>query len=207
MVAVALFFSNQTAPLPQGFGAAILTDDEYERDFNQMTDLSKDRLAAYDANRPLSPDDMAKLRQAGDLVDRLDAYRPLMASFYFLSGKIHHVLGEDDIAEERFRQCVLGIDRQMADQPQNAPLLRVTGAEAAYQLSLLLINRRDFKGALEQATLAVAADPQTSRYHTARGSALNELRRTDEAKQELKTALRLDPKNSRAAGLLRFISH
>ncbi len=207
VLAVALFLSNQTAPLPQGYGTAINDDAEYERLFVQMEGLSQSRIAAYDANKPLTTDDKEKLRQAGNLVDRLNTYRPLMASLYFISGKVHHILGEDEVAEQMFRQCVLGMDRQMADEPDKAPVLRVTGGEAAYQLSQLLYNRHDFKAALDQANLAVRAVPQDSRYHTQLGSVLNELRRTPEAKQELIKAIHLDPNNGRAVSLLRFISH
>ena len=207
LLAFALLASNQTAPVPQGYGKAILNDTQYEEVFNRMQALSKDRLVAYDAGRPLSTDDLAKLREAGNLVDLMDTYRPLMASYFFLSGKIHHVLGEDEIAEQMFRQCVLGMDRQMADQPQAAPILRATGGEAAYQLSQLLFLRHDYKGALEQAQLAVLATPTDARYHVAVASALNELRRTDEAKGELTKALGFDPKNAQAASLLRLIQH
>ena len=136
----------------------------------------------------------------------MDAYRPMMASLFFISGKVHRILGEDEVAEQMFRQCVLGIDRQTTDQPQNAVALRATGAEAAYQLSLLRFDRHDYRDALEQATIAVKAEPQSSLYHTALGSALTQLRRTEEAKKELGIALRLDPRNARAAGLLRLLS-
>ena len=205
-LAVALLLSNQTAPLPQG-GTAIASASEYQDAMSKMTDLSKSRLEAYDQGKALTADDKAKLREAGGIVDRMNAYLPLMATLRFVSGKIHHILGEDEVAEQMFRQCTFDYPAQANAQPADAAAIRATGAEAAYQLSLLLVNRRDFKGALEQADAAVKAVPQSSLYHTARASALNELRRTDEAKIELFMALRLDPSNKRAASLLKFLSH
>ena len=203
-LAAVLVVSNQTAPLPDG-GEAILNDAQYQSGVEKMQSLSEDRIRSFDAGETLTTDDKAKLREAGTLLDRLNAYAPLMASLYFISGKIHHILGEDEVAEQMFRQCTLGIPKQAAAQPDNAPTLNATGAEAAFQLSELLVVRRDFKGALEQADAAVAGVPQSSPYHTARASALNELRRTAEAKAELRKALALDPANARAARLLRFI--
>ena len=203
-LAAVLAVSNRTAPLPQG-GAAILNDSEYQSGVDRVQSLSEARIRASDAGETLTADDKAKLREAGELVDRLNAYAPLMASLYFISGKIHHILGEDEVAEQMFRQCVLGSPAQAAAQPANAPTINATGAEAAYRLSILLLARGDVKGALEQADYALGVVPQSSLYHTARGSALNELRRTPEAKTELQQALALDPNNSRAASLLKFI--
>lgn len=207
VLAVALLLSNQTTTLPQSGSTAIMSDDEYVAAFKKADELSTSRIQAFEANQPLTADDKAKLREAGDLIDRIDAYKPQRASIFFASGQIHHILGEDDVAEERFRQCVLGTERQALDESQYAGIIRGTGAEAGYQLSLLLVNRRDFKGALEQADFAVKLDPQKAKYHTARASALNELRRTDEAKKELKIALALDPNDDRAKGLLHLLSH
>ena len=203
-LALVLVVSNQTAPLPQG-GTAILNDSEYQSGVEKMQALSEERIRSFDAGEPLTADDKAKLREAGVLVDRLNTYAPLMASLYFISGKIHHILGEDEVAEQMFRQCVLGSPAQAAAQPANAMTINATGAEAAYQLSLLLLARGDVKGALEQADNALAVVPQSSLYHTARGSALNESRRIPEALEELKQAVALDPSNTRASSLLRFI--
>ena len=199
-----LAVSNRTAPLPQG-GAAILSDSEYQSGVEKMQDLSESRIRASDAGEKLTADDKAKLREAGKLVDRLNTYAPLMASLFFVSGKIHHILGEDEVAERMFRQCVLGSPAQATAQAANAPTINATAAEAAYQLSLLLLARGDVKGALEQADYALGIVPQSSLYHTARGSALNELRRVPEATKELQQALALDPSNARAASLLKFI--
>ena len=206
VLGAAMFLSNQTARLPNG-EAPIASDQDYTEAMTKVEDLSQDRIKAYDAGRPLTPDDLKRLREAGVLTDRMAAYAPLMASLFFLSGKIHHVLGEDTVAEERFRQCTLGIDQQAKAQSSNAANLVATGAEANYQLSMLLLVRRDLKGALAAADTAVRTVPQSSYYLTARASALNELRRTAEAKKDLQQALALDPNNRRAAALLRLISH
>lgn len=199
-----LAVSNRTAPLPQG-GKAILNDSDYQSGVEKMQELSENRIRSFEAGEPLTADDKAKLREAVVLLDRLNTYAPLMASLYFISGKIHHILGEDEVAEQMFRQCVLGSPAQAAAQATNAPTINATAAEAAYQLSLLLLARGDVKGALEQADYALSVVPQSSLYHTARGSALNEARRVPEAVTELRQALALDPDNARAASLLKFI--
>ena len=205
-IALTLFFSNQTAPYTDG-GQAITNDAQYQAGLTKVQGLTQAQIVAYDKGQALTADDKAKLREAQGVIDRMNAFLPRIAGLYFLSGKIHHIFGEDQVAEERFLQCTLNAPTDAAANPADAVAIRATAAEAAYQLSLLLLARRDSKGALEQADAAVEAVPQSSLYHTARGSALNELRRTEEAKRELKIALTYDPSNARAASLLRFISH
>lgn len=205
-LAVVMILSNRVAPLPQG-GAAITSDSEYQATMTKMQDLSKERIEAYDAGQTLSTEDKAKLREAGTLVTRMAAYAPAVSVLYFVGGKIHHILGEDSVAEERFQQCVFNAPENARRDPTHAAYIQQTAAESAYQLSLLMMARGDVKDAAAEAAEAVKAVPQSSNYHTALGSALNELRKTDEAKKELARALELDPTNSRAASLLRFLSH
>lgn len=201
-----MLLSNRTAPLPQG-GQAITGDAEYQATLTKVQDLTEPRIKAYDAGQPLTSDDKAKLREAGGLVNRMAAYNPTYSLLFFVGGKIHHILGEDDVAEQNFRQCTFNAPDNITRDPQHADAIRLTAAEAAYQLSLLMMARGDVKEGFEEADAAVKAVPQSSDYHTARASALNELRRTDEARKELATALKLNPNNTRAKSLLGFISH
>ena len=202
---LALVLSNRTAQMPGG-GEAIQSQAEYVEAQAKMEELSKGPIHALDTGKELTADDLKKLREAGEIVDRMNRYAPLVSGLYYLSGKIHFALKEDALAEDAFRQCTLVAPNQATADPAVAAAIRETAAEAAYQLSLLLLVRRDVPGAYDAANQAVSAVPQSSNYLTARASALNELRRVDEAKKDLAAALKLDPKNARAKSLLSFIS-
>jgi tetratricopeptide (TPR) repeat protein len=204
-LALALLLSNQPAPAPQG-GAMITNDAEYDAAKAKMEDLSLKTLQAYQAGQKLSEDDLKKLREAGEIVDKMILYSPVLTGLQFLSGKIHHVLGEDTIAADRFEQCTQVAANEIAQHPNEKTAIGQTAAECGYQLSQIQLLRGKIKEALAQADAAVKAVPNSPDYLTARASALNELRRTDEAKKDLAQALKLDPSNARARGLLRLIS-
>ena len=203
-LALALLLSNQPAPAPYG-GTMITSDAEYEATKAKMEDLSLKRLQAYQSGQKLSEDDLKALRQAGDMVDKMILYSPVLTGLQFLSGKIHHVLGEDTIAADRFKQCTLIADNEISQHLNEKAAISQTAAECGYQLSQLQLLKGQIKEALASAEAAVKAVPNSADYLTARASALNELRRTDEAKKDLTLALKLDPSNSRARGLLRLI--
>ena len=205
ILALLLLLSNQPAPSPLG-GTAITNDADYHAAELKGQDLSEAALKKYDAGETLDAKDTAKLRQAVELYDKMAMYTPAISPLFFASGKIHHILGEDAIAEERFRQAMLTFYNDAAARPQYAVGIRRTGAEASYQLALLLVQQPNKKAALEAADVAVHYVPESSAYHTIRGSILNEMRRPAEARKELNEAIRLDPTNQRATGLLKFIS-
>ncbi len=204
-LAIFLIFSNQPAKLPGG-GDAILTDNQYEAARIEMEKLSLNHIKAFDAGVALKPEELAEVRKAGDIIDRMAKYAPTASGLFFLSGKIHHVLGEDGLAADRYLQCTLVVPNDAAAHRATATEIKTEGAECNYQLSELLLLRREQKAAFEAADAAVKV-VRSDIYLTARGSALNELGRIDEAKKDLQEALKINPNNSRAKGLLRFIEH
>lgn len=203
---MALILSNQTAPLPNGT-AMIASNSEFATVEAKVQELTLGPIQAYDAGQKPSPADLKNLRAASDMVDRMTAFQPLASNFFFLSGKIHQILGEPQLAERGFRQCLLLYPADAESRPTERVQIVQTGAEAAYRLSLLLFSHGQIKDALQSADAAVKAFPNAPNYLVARAAALNELRRVDAAKKDLMQALALDPKNANAAALLRFISH
>ncbi|RYG25403.1 hypothetical protein EON82_07235 [bacterium] len=204
-LALALLLSNQPAPAPQG-GTMITSDAEYDAAKRKMEDLSLPILQAHQTGKTLSADELKKLREAGEIVDKMILYSPVLTGLHFLSGKIHHILGEDTIAQDRFKQCTLVSANEITQHPDQKAPIEQTVAECNYQLSEIQLLRRQINEALASADAAAKAFPNSSEYLTARASALNELRRTEEAKKDLAQALKLDPSNSRARGLLRLLS-
>lgn len=204
-LALFLLLSNQTAKLPGG-GDAIVNDSQYEAARIEMEKLSLDNIRAFDDGKKLSTEQMAQLRKAGDIIDRMNKYAPLASGLFYLSGKIHHALTEDNIAEDRFLQCTLVVPTDAKGHPDKAQEIQAEGAECGYQLSELLLRRRETKAAFAAADAATKV-VRNEVYLTARASALNELQRTDEAKKDLEEALKINPNYARAKGLLRFISH
>lgn len=203
-LSLALVLSNQPAKAPDG-GDAILTPMQYDSADAKAQELSLEPLRLYDSGQPLKEADKAKLRDAVALYDRMNLFNPTTAPLYFLSGKIHHILGEDEIAEERFRQCILNANTDAAARPMQSEGIRLNAAEASYQLSLLLMQKGKIEEAYTAANDAIANAPESSNYLTARASAENELRRTKDAINDLKRAIQIDPNNERAKTLLKFI--
>lgn len=211
-LAIAILLSNRTASIP-GVGEVILNDAEYNDAKAKMEDLSLARVDSFEAGQPLSKDDFEKLREASKLLDKMDAYKPEYATTFYLSGKIHHILGEDQIAVERFRQSLYNVPLDVAERKAIAGQIYDMSADANYHLSLLLLQQHDLKGAFEAADAAVKGVPSTSLergrrlsvYLTARASAENELRQLPAAKADLIQATKLDPMNRQASSLLRFV--
>jgi len=203
VLALFLLLSNQPTKLVGG-GDAITTENQYEAARIEMEKLSLEHIKAFDDGAKLSLADLAEVRKAGDIIDRMTKYAPLASGLFYLSGKIHHVLGEDQLAEDRYLQCTLVVPNDAAGHPNHAVEIKREGAECSYQLSELLLRRREKEGAFAAADAAVKAN-KNEVYLTARGSALNELGRIDEAKKDLREALKINPGYARAKGLLGFI--
>jgi tetratricopeptide (TPR) repeat protein len=202
-LALFLLLSNQPAKLVGG-GDAITTENQYEAARIEMEKLSLDHIKTFDAGAKLTTAEMAEVRKAGDIIDRMTKFAPLASGLFYLSGKIHHVLGEDQLAEDRYLQCTLVVPNDAAGHPDKAAEIKQEGAECSYQLSELLLLRREKEGAFAAADAAVKVT-RNEVYLTARGSALNELGRVEEAKKDLREALKINPGYARAKGLLGFI--
>jgi tetratricopeptide (TPR) repeat protein len=201
-----IFFSAQSPSLPNGAGTAIVDASTYEAARARMSELALERMKAFDAGRPLSADDLAKVREASSILDRMVQFMPNVSGNYFFSAKAHRILGENAVAIERYRQCVFVAPNDAALRPQEAPLIKGAAAQANYELSGLLLQQNDRQGAFDAANDAVVAYPDTPDFLVARASALNELRRLPEAKRDLERALKVDPNHAAAQRLLRFVS-
>lgn len=204
-LALFLLLSNQPAKLPSG-EEAILSDGQYETARVEMEKLSLEHIRTFDAGIKLTEKEMAEVRRAGEIIDRMTKYAPTASGLFYLSGKIHHVLGEDNLAEDRFLQCTLIVPNDVSAHPDKSGEITSEGAECNYQLSELLLLRREKQAAFEAADAATKVT-RNEVYLTARASALNELGRINEAKKDLQAALKINPTYTRAKGLLRFIEH
>ncbi|GEM_PF-5805638 len=206
VLAIAIFLSAQSPSLPNGAGAAIVDGPSFEAAREKMSGLALDRIRAYDGGAQPSPEDLKKLREGSDILDRMIQFAPAISANYFLSGKLHSILGETSIAIERYRQCAFTSVNEALLRPQDASAIKGAAAQANCELSILLLGQNDKQGAFEAADEAVQGYPDTPDFLIARASALNELRRVPEAKKDLEHALKIDPNNTKAKSLLRFIS-
>ena len=205
ILAVALKISNQPPLSPLG-GTAISSDDEYHAAETKADAMSKDLAAKYDRGGTPTEAERAKLREAVTLYDKMSAFTPAISPLFFASAKIHHILGEDDIAEEKYRQCMLTFYNDAAARPQFAKGIRITGAEASYRLATMLVKEPNKQSAFEASDVAICYIKTSSAYYNVRAEALIGLGNVKAARADLEEAIRLVPSNPEPRRLLETLS-
>ena len=201
ILAAALKVSNQTPRSPLG-GKAISNDQEYRSAELRADALTKELVPKYDRGGTPTESERVTLRKAVTLYDKMSAFTPAISPLFFASGKIHHILGEDDIAEEKYRQCMLTFYNDAATRPQFAKGIRLTGAEASYRLATMLVKGVNKQAAFEASDVAVYYMKESSAYYTVRAEALIGLGNVKAARADLQEAIRLLPSNPEPRRLL-----
>jgi tetratricopeptide (TPR) repeat protein len=156
-----------------------------------------------DRGIPLTADDTKQLREASTLFDELNLYDPTRMGPYFANGRIHLIFGENQLAAQQLRQS---IDDSIQPASDGKDKIKLLAADSELFLAQAYENMNDFQDALTVMNKAIAAYPKRADYRYTRARALIQLKKVPEAIDDLKMALVLDPKNEKAASLLRFVT-
>lgn len=172
---------------------------DYAPVLKKAEELSKDPLAKFANDEELSTKEKQSLVAAAAQFEGLSRFQPSQFAPHLAKGMIYRALGDLEMAERNLRQCLLNI-------PVNDnPLVKETSAETHYQLSRVLFDSEKYEEALAEASTAVQGVPTNPNYLVARASAYAKLNKLDDARKDLDTALKLDPKHKRGTGLAKLL--
>lgn len=160
--------------------------------------LTSTALERYHKGLPPTDEDAKALREAKAILapvatEEQTDFRPL-----FLAGKVHKALGEDETALALFRKAV-----QFAPETMD-PNLNWSIAEAHAEIADLTFRAGKFTEAEASAQQALLRFPENPNYLVLSAQAKLQLDKAEEAKEQLREALKLDPNHSMAGSLLRF---
>jgi tetratricopeptide (TPR) repeat protein len=182
-----------------GGDLVIRSNGEYNQVLQRAQALSQTRLEAIEAGGLLTKDDIDAFQEAIVLFEALSAYQPSKYSLYLGSGRLYQVLGNDEMAVMRFRQCVNNAPRE----PDPEAMVLTAQASVYMAQSYLVLQR--YEEALEAADAAVGAFPDNPDYLSIRASAFVQLQRVDEAIVDLEKALRIDTDHVPSRDLMKLI--
>lgn len=175
------------------------TGIEYNKILMQAEEMTKDVFEKINRDEELTFEDKAKLSKAASLFQGLRAFEPERPGPYIALGLIFRGLSQPKAAEEALNLCLRTLGGN------TSPEFLATSAEVHYQLSRVMFDAQKFDNAIAEASTAIQAVPDNPAYLTARAAAYLQSKRIDEAKQDLKAALKLDPSFPRAKTLMRLI--
>jgi tetratricopeptide (TPR) repeat protein len=176
------------------------TQQDYDTQLEDVQKLTLGPFTKFDSGHSLSMKEESELRQAQMKVEGLIGYDPEFNN-YFIAGKIAYTLGQYTTAIQSFNQCV---QQPLPKGASNDQYTR-TLSEAHYLSSLCFFNLRDYAKAADEAAIAAHYVPESALYLVAGAQALVQLNRDKDAEPLLLKALKLDPRNDKAAQLLLFI--
>jgi tetratricopeptide (TPR) repeat protein len=198
-VAALLLLSYRPVKTPDGLD--IITNIEtYNTSLKQAEALSKTSFEASDRGQDLTPAQNADLLKAAKIFDAMNVFLPAKVGPYLGAGKAYMILGDNERADERLRQCMSNAQYDQSDAG------KATVIEAEYLLSLVRGLENDWKTAYDLANDAAKSVPNSAYYLAARASANLQLKRVKEAKADLAKALMIDPTNRKALQLQLLIS-
>jgi tetratricopeptide (TPR) repeat protein len=182
-------------------GPVVIHDNaEYQEASLEAEQLSKDALPKKDADQDLTETDRSNLRKALRLYEGMSAYLTTNPLPSFTAGQIYQVLGDQQTALTRFQQYLDATAKGDSDAA------KVTRADAHYLRSVSFFKLKDYKSAIDEVDVALAAFPGTPGYLIQRASTYTQLGKKKEALDDLSDALSADPQNRRAQGLYKFLS-
>lgn len=173
---------------------------EYQQVLKEAAEASQKPLEKMARDEALTPDDRTQLSTAASLFEGIVAYQPQGFAPYLALGMIYRGLNDSERAERSLRQALNNL-------PGNpSPEIKQTVAEVHYQLSRVLFDKKDYDGAIAEASTAEQSNPENADYPTAKAAALLQANRVSDAKKALEAALKLDPQNKRAQTLMKLVT-
>ncbi len=209
VVAVVLL-SNHSQEIKTPSGLPVVGDiATYDQMISQAQQLCVQPLQAYEEGKELTPDQLDNMKKAVKLIDAANEFKPATPAVvvggskfapFFISGKLHAALGEYEKADQMLRQGLYNAQGAQLDQSG-----LVTVADAHFERSRVQFHLNNFDVAYSEAKLAVKGVPEAPDYQVALAQAALQLKKTDEAKEAVITALGLDPNNHGAQMMAKYL--
>ncbi len=207
-----VFLSNRTDKSADG--VPNITDrGGYVDAVKEAEQLSKDLLIAADQGKELSPDDLTKIAKCAKIFDGIIKYQPQYVQPYFSAGRCYELVGQKQVAKERFEQAIRNLGFENTEQG------RVVAMESNYRLSQLLNESGEQAAALPYIQTALkeitevlkdpAQKPAQDQLHGIYWVGLAKIqvqqKKISEAKQSLDKALTISPGQPGAIALKKFL--
>jgi tetratricopeptide (TPR) repeat protein len=202
-IGVVFYISNRRDDAERSGTQPVRGAGDYQAVLLQATKLSEDRLIRFDKGEKLSSDDLSKLRDAAKLYEQLSGFAPTKMAPYFASGRIHLLLGEHQVAEDKFKRSIANSAHE--SNSANVRKVEQLTAEAQFFLAQCLLLDENWESAVATVNQALKARPNTPNYLYVRARARIQLRDLKGAEADLSAALRVEPGNPSCRGLLRFL--
>lgn len=193
---VVILLSNRPAVGPNG-EVLVGNVDQYT-DLLKQTEQESRPLFEKAEIDDLTEEDKAKLNKVAKAFDSLNRFNPTAIGPFIGAGKAYYLAGDLGRAEERLRQCLANREYDKSE------MAKFGYAEAKYQLSQVLFERKNYPIAYGLADEAVKAVPNAPNYYVARASAELQMNNVAKAVDDVNAALKLDP-NHRGAKRLRLL--
>jgi len=202
-------------PSGPGGEAILRTPEDFAQTNERVKASSLEIFQRADEGEELTAADKATLVQVAKDFESMITYEPRRCGPNFGAGKAYMLLGDFEHAAERFEQCAIN---EAVDPAKDTSELKATVIEAKALASESLIEvaanymttgDKDllarvpgiYNHAYALADEAVKAIPNSAKYLLARGQALVNLKKVEDAKSDIAVALALEPDNSKARSL------
>gem|GEM_PF-3009411 len=211
LLGLVLALSNRPAVSPEGL-PLVNNVNTYQSELARANDLAADAIRKADQGEELTDEDRRKLSRAAPIFDNLNRFWPFKVGPFLYAAKVYYNIGEFDLARDRAQQAVNNERTDEQDRPEtergsaeHKAQLRPVLAEAYYVMALADAAKFDWAKSLESAEIAAAMTPNVPNYIVARAAAKLQTGNAAGARQDLRTALGLQPEHKRAKQLLKLL--
>ncbi len=183
-----------------GSGVPVIRNaTEYSAVSKQAFELTRGPFIKLDNGEEMTEVDKRDLRQAAKLLDGMKAFSPDNFSLNMQAGTIHLALDENEDAVKEFLVFETVIPKTLTSELK--PLVTL----GFFQFSVALFRTQQYADAEKAVNRALKDDPNSAKMLTHRASIRVQNGNTKGAKEDAMKALKLDPNQSRAAGILRLL--
>ena len=157
-------------------------------------------LQKFGQNHPLDATDNIDIDHAIRLYRGILAYKPSDAAPYLTLGMCYQALGMDERAISAFKAYLI------AGKALKGSAIVQSRTDTYWLLSKSYFDLHAYGEAADQAGKAIKLNPHIARYYAQRAAALLQEKNYIQAKKDAETALKLDPSNVRAKGVIGLLN-
>lgn len=222
VIAVALiFWLSNLVPTHNGH-EVIVNPDVYRMKSKEAADLAQGGVSSFNMGQEITPQQHQDLEKAAGLFDSLDDFKATESAGYFEAALCYYLIGDTDRALNRVQQSLnnAAVNPPLATAAERSNLEGVVG-DCHHLLSLIAFDRKDYRTAIKESSLAMDHRKDRPLYYVARARAeielssqhrqLNpkaspeDLKLDADAKSDLSAALKIYPAFPPALALMKLI--